>query len=138
MAANQPTNQPDRVLKHASKQARGRIQRTFDIPIDKSDYAELIDKEADLLKLEARAGWSKADLCRAAWAEYVTRHHPGNNALSLHPWIDGEPFSQAAREKLGLTNTFNVKCAFCGNYFDTTEDMITPTCPKCRKPGAPK
>ena len=85
--------------KQASKQAKARIQRTFDIPSN-GETETLLRKERDLLKTEERVGWSLADLCRAAWTEYVTRHWPGNPGLSLNHWTRGEPFSEAAREKL--------------------------------------
>jgi hypothetical protein len=100
----------------------------------------LLEKEADLLRLERYTGWSRADLCRDAWKEYVTRHHPGNPTIPLTAWTGNTPLSIAAQEKLSKAKlppagrVYNLKCPFCGDYFDTTEDMATPACPKCRKP----
>jgi hypothetical protein len=89
------------VLKQTNKQTnKARLQRTFDIPLGRQGIEDLLRKEDELLRREAYAGWSKADLCREAWCEYVTRHSPGNPTPPLEHWTEGLPFSEAAQEKL--------------------------------------
>jgi hypothetical protein len=129
---NQSINQSNHVLKKERKKERGRIQRTFDIPLD-SEYDTLLGKEADLLRLERYAGWSRADLCRRAWAEYVAHHHPGNPTIPLTHWTTGEPLSMAAQEKMLIpcqtrtcdfchgtgkdpTDPFGLRCGACGGH----------------------
>jgi len=51
-------------------------------------------------RLRNRDGWTRTRLFKAALAEYVARHDPGNPGLSLNHWTESEPFSPAAKEKL--------------------------------------
>ena len=132
MSRQHNTTQHNYVLKQERKKAKGRIQRTFDIPLADPAYDELLAKEADLLRLERYAGWSKADLCRRAWSEYVSHHHPGNPTVPLTTWTKGEPLSEAAQEKLrppASKDLFDLQCRRCRRFFQTSED--TELCPQC-------
>ncbi len=110
------------VLKQSINQSirRGRIQRTFDLPFRDPDLEDLLQKETDLLRLESRSGWSTADLCRAAWKEYVIRHHPGNSQLPLSNFdsVAPEPLSISAQEKVAESNGFPV-CPGCGKMLSS-------------------
>jgi hypothetical protein len=115
----------------ASKQAsKGRIQRTFDLPLRDADIGPLLEKEAELLRLERYTGWSRADLCREAWKEYVTRHHPGNPTLPLTHWTTGEPLSQAAQEKLSAPCKTRT-CDFCHGTGKEPADPYGLPCGAC-------
>lgn len=124
---------PDRMLTNllTNKQGRARIEvGVLWLPVS----PETTDLLTRAEKLRSQDGWSVARLLRECFIEYVNRHHPGNPAIPLTHWTKGEPLSVAAEEKLGPAgNMFNVKCVFCGDYFDTTEDMPQPTCPRCSK-----
>jgi hypothetical protein len=93
----------DVLNKERKKPKAARVQRTFDVPLDWQNAEELLRKEEELLRREAYAGWSQAQLCREAWAEYVTRHHPGNPTPPLEAYPPfNQPFSEAAREKMEI------------------------------------
>jgi hypothetical protein len=96
----------------------------------------------DLRVLAARDNASCSYVYREALIEYHQRHFPGNPALPLTHWTIGEPLSIAAQEKLSKAklppagSLYNLKCRFCGDWFDTDVDMPVPACPKCSKPEA--
>jgi hypothetical protein len=134
MTANQPTNQPDHVNKQTNKQTRVEVTTLWLRGGAETD---------DLLKrarvLAARDNLSLTGLTRAAFVEYVNNHYPGNPGLPLTHWTSGEPLSIAAQEKLSHSklppagNIYNLKCRFCGTWFETDKDMPLPACPKCAK-----
>ena len=141
MTANQPTNQPDRVLK-TNKQTNKQIGRLYQgFFWNLGNEQDLSDRER-LDKLRRQDGWSSTRILKTAIHEYVERHDPGNPALPLTHWTTGEPFSIAAQEKLSIGKTpptgatYTLKCRFCGDWFETSVDMPTPTCLKCTKPEA--
>ena len=142
MTANQPTNQPDRVLttnKQTNKQT-GRLYQGFFWNL--GDEGDLSDR-ARLDKLRRQDGWTSTRILKTAIHEYVERHDPGNPALPLTHWTTGEPFSIAAQEKFSKLKAsagpplYNLRCRFCGQWFETDIDMAHPSCPKCTKPEAP-
>ena len=90
------------------------------------DGVKLLEMEKELLKREKHAGWSKADLCREAWREYIVRHHPGNPTPPLTSFFPGgPPLSEAAREK--ITNPKTQPCEKCNGTGVDKRDGLTCT-----------
>ena len=65
--------------------------------LDTPEDHELLEK---IETLRHRDRWSVTQFLKEACIEYVGRHFPGNPGPPLNHWIDGEPFSEAAQEKL--------------------------------------
>jgi hypothetical protein len=89
---------------------------------------KLLEMEKELLKREKHNGWSKADLCRQAWREYIVRHHPGNPTPPLSSFFPGgPPLSEAAREK--ITKPKTETCDKCdGTGVDKRDGHACPAC----------
>jgi hypothetical protein len=103
---------------------------------DDPEY-ELFRKFKRILAID---GVALVDFFMPIIRETVIKRDPANPQTILDPtkadWHSMSRAQETAREKLGPRNTYNLWCPFCGDYFDTTEDMPMPTCPKCRKPEA--
>jgi hypothetical protein len=84
----------------------------------------------DLRLLAARDDASCSYIYREALIEYHQRHFPGNPTPPLDHWIKGEPFSEAAREKItkpkmetcekcdgtGVDKRDGLTCTHCGGH----------------------
>jgi len=90
------------------RRGNGTPNRVISIPIPQTAEWDSILKDYKF-KLAALEDSSLAHVYRDALIEYHQRHIPGNPGLPLNHWIDGEPFSEAAREKLRKRATVTEK-----------------------------
>jgi hypothetical protein len=121
------------VNKQTNKQT-GRREITFWLPIPASE--ELLEKAGDLVIREKRASpkCTLSSLARDYFIEGVNRHHPGNPTPPLDHWApNGPPFSEAAQEKLDLTD-HHIE-ADCGECSGSGENRWGGVCRGCNGIG---
>jgi hypothetical protein len=106
--------------------------RNLGIPIPQVDeWAAILQ---DYRKLAAQEASSLAHVVRSALIEYHARHMPGNPAVPLTHWTDGQPLSPAAKEKLAPVVvadkvSYELRCRACSRFF--TSDTEGDLCPRC-------